>query len=181
MDKKLIFAQGYYKYYKASLPAGMPNSGNENFEKLLSFIGEHKPYKDRNPIGSAYVAIKKKTNGLLGVNWWNPVIKTSNKEIASIRFFYETPDSALYVKIPYKIDYIFKAIALVVDEIKTAGAEIPLTLQPLIDKTYLLAFYNPHRSAYILNKDSIDINHEAQKALIDDFESPVGALNQIFK
>lgn len=181
MDKKLIFAQGYYKYYRASLPIGTPNSGNENFENLLTFIGEQMPYKDRNAIGSAYVAIKKKTNSLLGVNWWNHVIKTSNNEIASIRFFYETTDSILYVKIPYKIDYLFKAIALLVDEIKASGAEIPLNLKPLVDKTYLLAFYNPHRSAYSLNKDSIDVKHEAQKALIDDFESPVGALNQIFK
>lgn len=181
MDKKIIFEQGYYKYYRASLPVGTPNSGNGNFDNLLSFIGEQLPYKDRNAIGSAYVAIKKRTNSLLGVNWWNPIIKTSNNEIASIRFFYETSDSVLYVKIPYKIDYLFKAIALLLDEIKASGAEVPLSLQPLVDKTYLLAFYNPHRSAYILNKESIDINNEAQKALIDDFESPVGALNQIFK
>ena len=60
MDKKIIFNEGYNKYFRISMPTDTTQSGNDNFEKLLFFIGQHKPYKDKNEIGSAYLAIRKK-------------------------------------------------------------------------------------------------------------------------
>lgn len=39
MDKKLIFSEGYNKYYRVSLPDETSNSGNTNFDKLLFLLG----------------------------------------------------------------------------------------------------------------------------------------------
>ncbi len=183
MDKKIIYREGYNKYLRISLPKEATNKNNEDFDELLKFIGKYLPYKDRDPIPSAYMAIRLKTNQLLGLDWRNQILKTSKREIASLRFYYKTKDTAhpLTVKIPYKLEYIFKAINLLVDEIKNQGIEIPYRLTHLVDKTYRLAFYQEQTNAYDDIKDNFPLDAEPQRALDGDLHSPQSPLNQIFR
>lgn len=183
MDKKLIYGQGYNKYVRISLPKETTNTVNADFDELLKFIGKYIPYKDKDPIPSAYMAIRKKTNQLLGLDWKNRILRTSKREIASLRFYYKTNDSEhpLFLKMPYKLAYIFKAIILLVDEAKSKGAIIPRELAPLINKTYRLAFYNEQTKAYDAIKARLPIDAEAQHALNGDLHNANSPLNQIFE
>lgn len=184
MDKKLIFSEGYNKYYRVSLPDETSNSGNVNFNKLLFFIGTHKPYRDRDEIGSAYMVIRQRTNQLLGLDWRNPVLRTSKREVAAIRFYYQRKEknaNDLFVKIPFKVAYIFKAVALIVEEIHNDGFDIPADLQPLVDQTYLIAFYEEYVDAYDSCRGTIPIDKSAQRALNNDFHGLDSPLNDIFK
>lgn len=184
MDKKLIFSEGYNKYYRVSLSDETSNSGNTNFDKLLFFIGAHKPYRDRKEIGSAYMAIRQRTNQLLGLNWRNPVLRTSKREVAAIRFYYQKTErntNKLFVKIPFKVAYIFKAVAQIVEEIRNDGFDIPVELQSLVNKTYLIAFYKEYADAYDSCKKTIPNDMYAQRALSNDFHGLYSPLNAIFK
>lgn len=183
MDKKIIYKEGYNKYLRISLPKEETNIDNVDFDELLKFIGEYMPYKDRDPIPSAYMAIRQKTNQLLGLDWRNHILRTSKREIASLRFFYKSNDSdhPLVVKIPYKLAYIFKAISLLVEEIKSKGGNIPDKLTHLINKTYRLAFYQEQTKAYDAIKDTFPIEAQPQRELNGDLHNPHSSLNQIFK
>lgn len=182
MDKKIIFNEGYNKYFRVTLPTGTGHNGNDNFEKLLFFIGQHKPYKDREPIGSAYMAIRKKTNSLLGLDWRNVVLRTSKREVASLKRYFntdETPSSS-YVKIPFKVAYIFKAISIIIEEIHQDKVEIDSNLKPFINMTYSNAFYKEYINAYDAIKDDIPVDKSAQRALNGDFHNANSPMNKIF-
>ena len=182
MDKALIVKEGTNKYYYTSLPKEITSLFvNDNFEKLLDFIGKHRPYKNRNNIGSAYVIIRKKTNELLGLNKRNLILKTSKKEIASIRFYYIDDDNDTYVKIPFKIAYIFEAIINIVEDIEKEGIALPDDLIALTGKTYLNTFYQKHVDAYDACFNKIPIEEEAQRALNSDFHSNESPLNKEFR
>lgn len=184
MDKQLILSEGYNKYYRVSLPNDTLNSENVNFDKLLFFIGTHRPYHNRNEIGSAYMAIRQRTNELLKLDWRNPVLRTSKREVAAIRVYYKQKSKnagSLFVKIPFKVAYIFKAVAQIVEEIHNDGFNIATELQPLVDKTYLIAFYKEHADAYDSCRKDIPTNMQAQRALNDDFHGLYSPLNAVFK
>ena len=185
MDKKLIFAEGPNKYYRVSLPDNTSNSGNADFNKLLFFIGTYKQYRDREAIGSAYMAIRQKTNQILGLDWRNPILRTSKREVQAIRFYYQKTENRttkLYVKIPFKVAYIFKAVAEIVKEIQdTKKVGIPAELQPLVDQTYLIAFYKEYAEAYDNSYNTIPLDMEAPRALNNDFHGTYSPLNAVFK
>lgn len=183
MDKKLIYGQGYNKYLRISLPKETTNTVNANFDELLKFIGKYIPYKDKDPIPSAYMVIRKKTNQLLGLDWRNQILRTSKREIAALRFYYKNNDleHPLLIKMPYKLAYIFKAILLLVEEIKAKGVSIPSELTPLINKTYRLAFYSQQTKAYDAIENKLHEDAEAQLALYGDLHNANSPLNQIFE
>ncbi len=183
MEKRLIVKEKVFKYYRVSLPLETPNSGNVNFEKLLNFIGTHKPYLDRNPIGSAYMIIRQKTDQILELRTRNPILKTSKREIAAIRLYYKNIINTrrIYVKIPFKVAYIFKAIVQIIEEIHNDGYEIPSELIPFVDTTYLAAFYKEYADAYDDCRDDIPIDKEAERALNGDFHDENSPLNSIFR
>lgn len=181
MDKKLIFAEGYNKYCRVALPDGTPNSGNTNFEKLLIFIGAHKPYSNKKEIASAYMIIRQRTNQLLNLDWKNRVLRTSKREVSAIRLYYQKNTNRLFVKIPFKVAYIFKAVTQIVEEIHGDGFEIPAELQPLVDKTYLIAFYKVYADAYDSCKNDIPDDMLAQRALNNDFHGLYSPLNAVFR
>ena len=184
MEKRLIFAEGCNKYYKASLPTGISNYGNENFYKLLQFIGMHRPYGDKNEIGSAYIVIRQRTNQLLGLSWSNRVLRTSKREVVALRRYFNKGgknSEELFVKIPFKVAYIFMAIAQIIEEIHSAGFDIPTSLKSLVNETYSKAFYKEYVNAYDNSKDDIPEDKAAQKALNNDFHGPFSPLNTVFK
>ena len=185
MRKQLIFEQGYQKYYKIRLPNNVVGNTNVNAEALFEFIGKYRPYRDRGEIGSAYKQIRIKTDKALNLTAMDGVLRTSKREVASVLTYYKCLTNIehfneLYVKIPYKIVYIFNAIKELVDEILSEGYSIPLTLTPLIGLTYQLAFYKNHKDAY----DAADPNTmicEAQRELKNDFERIDSPFMQKFK
>ncbi len=186
MERYLIIEQGYNKYFKIALPVNSPASENLNVEKLLIFIGEHLPYRDRNAVGSAYMAIREKTNELLKIDWRNHIVRTSKREVASIKKIYHSIlkndiGGNTYIKIPYKLEHIFKAIIIIIKEIHDNGYDIPQELAPLVNKTYLLAFYHRHCEAYDEIYPEIPMSKFAQRALNDDLHGPFSSLQTIFK
>lgn len=174
-----------HKYFKATLPMVQYQSQNTSFSKLLEFIGEHKRIGSRNAIGSAYIAIKNKTDELLGLSGNYTVTKTSKKEVASIRFYYNRSlivksDNERFVKIPFKIAYIFKAIDILVKDICDAGHEIPIDLLEYVHKTYRESFYSVHVEAYDNCRNDIPISMVTQRALNDDLHGAFSPLNSQF-
>ena len=177
--------QGYTKYFKIALPVNVPECENPDIEKLFIFIGTHLPYENRNAVGSAYAAIKEKTNELLKLGRNNRIVKTSKREVASVRKIYHSIlknniGGKLYIRIPYKLEYIFRAIIDIVEEIHSMGYKTPSDLTHLIDKTYLLAFYNRQCDAYDDIYDDIPEEMVAQRALNNDLHDPFGSLQTIF-
>nr|DAD83076.1 MAG TPA: hypothetical protein [Caudovirales sp. ct1Jx6] len=183
MDREIIFKESYNKYCKVSMPTGTSMSGNENFEKLMFFIGQHKHYRDKKEIGSAYVVIREKTNALLGIDRRNVVLRTSKREVASLKRYFNTgkSDGAVYAKIPFKVAYIFKAISILVEEIHQDGFEIDAGLKSFVNMTYSKAFYEEYIDAYDDVKEDIPVNKTAQRALGGDFHSPDSPMNNIFR
>lgn len=181
MEKKIIFNEGYNKYYKVTIAAGVAMGENFSFEKLMFFIGQHKDY-GKSEVGNAYVAIKEKTNALLGVNRKNLVLRTSKREVASLKKYFNTINCSgqIYVKIPFKIAYIFKAVSILVDEIHQSGFEINEDLKCFVNMTYADAFYKKHIEAYNYVENDIPEDMVAQRALADDFNGEYSSLNYIF-
>jgi hypothetical protein len=95
---------------------------NENFDKLLEFIGKHRDFGKKDNIKNAYAAIKEKTDARLkGLmpKLGNKALKTSKREIDAIRkCFKKWGKDEFTMKIPFKIEHIFIAIIKVLDDIK---------------------------------------------------------------
>ena len=184
MKKKTIFKQGYSKYYRIELPNNVAGNVNVNAEALYRFIGEHKPYRKKGYIGSAYKQIRIKTDKALNLTVFDGILRTSKREVASVLTYYRyftnhNDDNEYYVKIPYKIVYIFGAIKELVDEIRAEGHNIPAELNDVIGMTYRVAFYKNHTDAYESMKRS-EMVCDAQLELRDDFVGKNSPLNQIF-
>ena len=191
MKKEYIFNEGHNKYFKVPIKLEDKDSIetrlNTDFDKLLFFIGQNRPYKNRNEYGSAYIAIKQKTNELLGLTKKDLILRTSKKEIASIRYYYknlniqENNKSPYVVKIPFKLEYIFRAIVILVEEIESKGIDIPDNLKHLVKQLYKTAFYNKQKEAYNDKYTTIPERFIAQRALHDDFDNPDSSLNRVFQ
>ena len=158
MNKEYIFKARYNKYKKVS-EVNVQSDINVKFELLLTYIGTMMPYKNRNPIGSAYVRIMERTNGKLKISKRNLVYRTRKREIAALRryFYCEGEQTNYMAKIPYKLEWIFKAIIELVDEIQTKEAgRLPENLAQFKNLTYRDAFYYEVYRAYEEIKDKLD-------------------------
>ncbi len=186
MQRKLIVDAIPHKYFKAMIPIAQYQNENTNFSKLLFFIGSYRRQGVKNEIGSAYVVIRKKTDELLGLSKVHGTIKTSKSEVKSVRFYYSrcrivgNDDDERFVKIPFKIAYIFMAIDLIVREICSSGIRVPDDLKEFVNQTYLTSFYSVHTAAYDDCKATIPVNWVAQRALDDDFHGPFSPLYNHF-
>lgn len=185
MDRNIIYKQGCYKYYKVALLSNVIKENNVDMDVLLTFIGKHMPYRDRNEIGSAYVRIREIVNTTLNLKKSDGFLYTSKREVASIRKYYkyllkQESHSTKYVMIPYKIAYIFSAIIQLVEIIHNQGIDYPSEIKNLIGKEYKVAFYNDHMEAYYASFP-ISPNQTAQLALKSDFEGAFSPLNHIFQ
>ena len=158
---------------------------NPDFEELLAFIGENVNLGKPRALSNAYLAIRQTTDMLLKARWQNWNLKTSKKEISSIRMCflavrnYSVERSRLMI--PFKVEYIFQAIILLVAMIrKDFGVAIPVSLHPLINSLYKASFYKFHidtynsalpriRSAIIRSGATITTDEQCLLDLEDDF------------
>lgn len=181
----------YFKYLKIRVE-DMPNTENDNFGHLLQYIGKNndvpKIFSNKfNPIyvntSKAYDIIQKRTDDLLGIKYLErPTInelilknklKTRQKEISSIRYFYNNRRET-YAKIPYKVFFIFSAIAAILEEMKNRDnvPPIPDDLKDCIERTYKLAFYHKQIESYNRKYKDFSTEEEIKRELKNDFESP---------
>lgn len=180
---------GLFKYMWIEIPEQYVNY---NFSELLKFIDSYSEYYEKcKPYGNAYQRIKEVSNRLYGVGRYsNPKLKTSKREIRSIlQSVTSKVNGRYYIKIPYKIAYIFNAIVLIVDEIITNNGikMLPPTLKNTIGLTYRAAFYMHHTTVYdvwfeVLRKNNVDRRgYELKYNLNDDLHSERNALSVIVK
>lgn len=123
---------------------------NVDFSLLLDFIDKYSAYGKEKPYGNAYYRIRMKANQLFGVGKHSPMtLKTSKREIKSIMCSTVSRlNSKVYLKIPYKISYIFKAIIDIVDEIESNGVALPSELAHTVDVAYGIVFYGKYIDTY---------------------------------
>lgn len=55
---------------------------------MFRFIGEHKPYREKGYIGSAYKQIRIKTDKALNLTVFDGALRTSKREVASVLTYY---------------------------------------------------------------------------------------------
>lgn len=180
-----------FRYVRIRLDRWTDRYENKNFTYLLQYIGEHYPINGRNPIGCAYKKIQKETDNLLHVSWGcNWELRTSKREISSIRlakyWLIEKKENHYYIRIPYKISYIFTAISNIVFDLSNREP-IPEELKACINTAYGLSFYKLHIEEYdrmYMQKFKEDANlSDAQKypsLLHDEFHSPINIFQTTF-
>lgn len=196
MNEKLLLST-YYKYLKVAI-ADMPNAENSDFGYLLQYIGKNNPWVHKrritqNPvhasIGNAYDIIKRDTNALLGIGRIaltpNQIrLKTSKKEISRIRYFYKSKKDGMYAKIPYKVLFIFTAIANILEEMSCRAdiPPIPPNLASCVKKTYAIAFYGHQIQAYESAKrgGEFGVDEAVKWELENDFISPDSPFRIVF-
>ncbi len=184
MNKKHIINQGYYKYFNVDVVDKESFSGDD-FDKLLEFIGRNRNYGRQTDKGNGYFAIRKRTDEILGLGKRYYYLKTSKREVASLRKIYISIDGNTHncIKIPYKLWYIFQAVCELVEDIEKEGNDIPEELKKLVGKTYKEAFYEMQANAYNIFRRNNGINGEQHAAnhIKDDLENHTSPLNKIFK
>ncbi|MBS5363088.1 hypothetical protein [Butyribacter intestini] len=154
---------------------------NVRFAELLEFIDKYYVYGKKYPYGNAYYVIRKKANELYGIRRYAPVkLRISKHEVRAILHSVETAIMRRkYLKIPYKVSYIFKAIVLLVEEIeKNNNIKLPEELGFTMGLTYGTAFFDKYIDIYDGYYDRFqnryfdgNIGYKLKMALYDDFHS----------
>lgn len=179
-----------YHYVRIKINGDTVRYENINFTKLLRFIGENYPMNNRDPIGCAYKKIQKETDKLLNVSWTcNWKLKTSKREVSSIRlakyWLLEGKKNHYYIRIPYKISFIFTAIINIVNEL-SKEKPIPSDLKDCVGVAYGASFYAFHMDLYDLMykkqfKEDAQLS-DAKKnpaKLYNDFHSPSSVFRHV--
>lgn len=161
---------------------------NINFSLLLDFIDKYSEYGKENKYGNAYYRIRKESNKLFGVGLYSPMkLKTSKREIKSImNSVISKINGNNYIKISFKISYIFKAIITIIDNIKKDNnIKLPNSLNHTINVSYGIAFYSKYINVYDsffdeLQEASIDsVGYSLKVELNNDFHSESSIFNTI--
>lgn len=145
-----------------------------NLQKVYSYINKHKNMGSPFPNGNAYRIIRKRANKLIG----RADVKVSKREVSSLisrKQLFRTK----YVKIPYKMDYIFRAIFEIVDELKIYYP-LPKEVEHFIGTIRRDSFYEIQSSLYRAwyeEKKEID---KLDRALYDDIFSGNSVLSKEF-
>lgn len=163
--KKSYIEKTLTKYIRFEVNEDIALKGLDNFEHLLEYIGENMDFGRDYYAGNAYVAIKKRTNEILGVqNWKTSKLRTSKYEIKSIRQCFKKigfKKGKYLMKIPFKVTYIFEAIISLVNDI-SREKPIPQNLLSIAGLSYGVAFYSKYIDEYLEHLDEIknDFNED---------------------
>lgn len=163
---------------------------NINFSLLLDFIDEYSEYGKEHKYGNAYYRIRKESNKIFGVGFYSPMkLKTSKREIKSIlNSVISKINGKSYIKISFKISYIFKAIISIICDIeKDNNITLPSNLRQTFDLTYGIAFYKKFIEAYdaffdeLQENDINSVGYHLKAELNNDFHSENSIFNTIVK
>jgi len=180
-----------FRYVRIRLDGQTNRYINVDFTKLLNYIGEYYPMNNRNPIGCAYTIIRKETDKLLHVyGIFNRDLKTSKREVSSIRmakyWIAEKKNSHYYIRIPYKISFIFAAIINIIGEL-SKEYPIPKDLDHCVNQAYGLSFYKFYITEYdrLYKKNfKTDATQSGEKSnpakLYDEFHSTANVFQHLF-
>lgn len=127
-----------YKYINIRLTdEDMASKLGVNLSSLYSYIDEHKNMGRLFPYGNAYKAIKETANRLTG----RKDIKISKRQIASLRKYFTILGTNKYIKIPYRLYYIFKAVFEIVDDLRITYP-LPTDLEAFVGQMRREIFYS---------------------------------------
>lgn len=167
-----------YRYVKIELLDGQASNVGVNLKMIYSYIDTHKNMGKKKPYGNAYKAIREKAQRLCG----RSDVRFSKREVASLINDYGKPfcKKERYIKIPYKEDYIFRAIFELVDELKSQYP-LPQEIQNFIGQIRRECFYKTQSSLYETwykrnKKNQTTLN----KHLLDDMFAADCTLNHKF-
>lgn len=163
--KKLYLEKSLAKYICFEVDEEIAKTSVDNFENLLNYIGTNIDYGKDYYAGNAYLAIRKKTDEILGIqNFKISKLRTSKQEVKSIRQCFKRKfirRNKYIMKIPFKVSFIFEAIILLVSDINKEKP-VPQNLLPLIGLSYGIAFYKKYIDEYMEHLDEIkdDYNND---------------------
>lgn len=159
----------------------------EELESLFTYINDHvgNEYTSIYKNGKAFRAIRETANRMTGRN----DIKIRKREVASLIRIYTKKFSLnnygeCYIKIPYKLDYIFRAIFEIVSQIEIEYP-LPKNLETVVGKIRRDVFYLKQSQLYdndikkIKNKKEYDEN-KIYIALYNDIFTMNASLSQKF-
>lgn len=155
----------------------------EDLKSLFTYINNHvgKGYTSIYKNGKAFKAIRETANRMTGRN----DIKIRKREVASLIRIYTKKFpldeyGECYIKIPYKLDYIFRAIFEIVSQIEIENP-LPRDLEDVLGKIRRDAFYLKQSQLYknIRNKDGNNEN-KIYEALYNDIFTMNASLSQKF-
>lgn len=135
---------------------------NANFLMLLNFIDKNIDCGKKHKYGNAYFAIRKEANIALGAGLFSPrKAKISKREIKSILCTTVKKNNGnFWLKIPYKISYIFRAVIVLVNKIEQEnGVPLPPSLYKTAELAYGIAFYKKHIDTYDAKYDELQANN----------------------
>lgn len=193
-----------YHYVRITLEDEIERYININFDFLLKTIGSHFPVSGKDDIGSAYIRIQEETHKVIkeAKDKWMEENKgkrnktkvihfpynlhVSKQEIKSIRFAKEwlIGKDKFYIRIPYKVSYIFIAIINLVDKMKQLNFSIPDELKRCVNNTYAVSFYNKYIDEFRKKYNGDYKKHSNQEAMgypAELYESDFDATNNVFQ
>ena len=173
--KKVNLEEIDYPYINIEVKDSDAEQIGINLKKLYLYIDEHKNMGRVFKFGNAYKAIKLRANQLLG----RRDIKISKREVTSLIKYFTSIKFDKYIKIPFKMYYIFEAIFELVDEIKLQYP-LPADVNVFVGRVRRDCFYEIQSKLYkdIYNKPDVYCN--LTKALHDEMYAPKSILSERF-
>lgn len=144
-----------------------------NLSRLYLYIDEHINMGRIFPYGNVYKAIKEKANRLMG----RSDAKISKRQVASLRKYYTIFGTNEYIKIPYRLYYIFKAVFEIVDILRV-DYPLPDDLENFVGKVRRDIFYS--EQSELFNDWYQENKNEMTRGLHDDIFAGNSVLSKKF-
>ena len=132
-----------FRYVKIEITDGQEDKIGVNLREVYKYIDQHKNMGSRYPYGNAYKAIRLRATRLMG----RGDMKVYKREVTSLIKYRTKLFHKNYIRIPYKMEYIFRAIFELVDELKV-NYPLPQELDIFIEKIRRECFYKEQSSLY---------------------------------
>ena len=162
-----------FRYVKIEIKDGQEDKIGVNLKEVYLYIDRYKNMGSRYPYGNAYKAIRLRATRLMG----RGDMKVYKREVTSLVKYRTKLFDINYIRIPYKMEYIFRAIFELVDELKV-NYPLPQELENFIGKIRRDCFYKEQSSLY---KEWIEENlSPLNRALFDDMMAGNSVLSKNF-
>ena len=145
-----------------------------NLKKLYLYIDQHVNMGRTHKFGNALKAIRMRATRMMG----RGDMRVSKREVWSL-VRCGSIWRKRYIKVPYKMFFIFKAIFEIVDELKIAYP-LPADLKNFVGKMRRDCFYDEQVKAYKNWYGQTENKNLRRKALLDDMDSEDSILSDLF-